>query len=352
MAKGEGGVDAQGREIFNEAIGLMQSEQGSQNIRANILAALYSWLLGRGGASIRYVEMAGSMLVKSAEGRFSHLKDAPHTKVLASDENKFLFLYWTCLMMEIDLLDLGLDIRRTLTSNDNLELPAPDNVLAIKDGLQAHAVARFLRYVSLYGQKIRPVGNGENVKWLDPTVLNYVKSFNPYKKPTDVHEARFLAMCWEAKVSVYRNHIDNVLVNEPQRDLKNVFKGIEAIVWSMGAFLNVPKEQNIMVNALSIAHIQLKNLLLLGECYAREDLRKFCTLVTLEDAYRETVLLLGSMPTLSIDKAILARVEEQLNFQATSRTSSISRIALRGLLVDGEPSLCFEAPTGGIDAEL
>jgi hypothetical protein len=90
---------------------------------------------------------------------------------------------------------------------------------------------------------------------------------------------------------------------------------------------------------------QLKNLLLLGECFERNDLREHCPLESLECAYRDTVLLLGSMPTLSIDKAILARVEEQLSFQTISRTRSISRIALRGLLVDGEPGFCFEPRT-------
>jgi hypothetical protein len=101
VAKGEGGVDAQGRKTFDEAISLMQSERGSPNIRANILAALYSSLHGRGAAPIPYVQMAGSMLVKSAEDTFSHLKGATHTKVLASKENQFLLLYWSCLMMEM-----------------------------------------------------------------------------------------------------------------------------------------------------------------------------------------------------------------------------------------------------------
>ena len=157
--------------------------------------------------------------------------------------------------MSSDLLDLGLDIRKTLTSNHDLELPSPNSVLAIQDGLDYDVVAGFLRNVWIYGQRTRPVGNGENVKWLDPTVLNDMKKFNPRTKPTDVHEARFLAMCWEAKVSVRQNHIDNVLRNKAvESDMKYVFKGIEALVMSMGAFLNVPKEHNIMVNALSIAH--------------------------------------------------------------------------------------------------
>ena len=100
MAKGERGVSAQGRETFMEAMSLMKRKQGGQNIRANILAAIYSLLLCRGEASVPYVEMAGSMLVESAENRFVYLKDATPAEVVASEDNKFLILYWTCFMME------------------------------------------------------------------------------------------------------------------------------------------------------------------------------------------------------------------------------------------------------------
>ena len=88
---------------------------------------------------------------------------------------------------------------------------------------------------------------------------------------------------------------------------------------------------------------QLKNLLLLGECYKRDNLRQYCTRETLKDVFDETVLLLESMPTVEVDKAVLVPLEK-LVFGASSPVNLINRLALRNLLVDGTPSLISTHP--------
>jgi hypothetical protein len=155
--------------------------------------------------------------------------------------------------MSSDLFNLGLDIRNTLTSNVGLELPGPNIALAIEDGFEPNAIARFLRNVWLYGRMLRPFGNRENMEWLHPTVRDDIKNFNPHTKPTDVHEARFMAMFWEGKVS--RKLVDNVLVDKAvETDLESGVRSIKVILKSVEAFQHVPKEHKIVVHALSIAH--------------------------------------------------------------------------------------------------
>ncbi|KAL2139223.1 hypothetical protein VTI28DRAFT_5483 [Corynascus sepedonium] len=343
----------------DEAAGLLERDNNKSlhHIRAYILIAFYRGLCGCLFESERYVAKAAKLL------RYGPPRESL-SGTINLDENSFRVAFWICVEMESETRPM---LCRGILTEAQLDIPYP---LVAEHGLENRAGAAFLSSVWVHKTKFAAadlistkfhIAEPEKILVLNNAAEEYEKLYKPplnslfdFNTPsTDLATARIQAAWWNAKAAIYLPLIyrfcDNTLglSGWHSDDLRNVTRGISALIGSLRAFHRVSGEPMIMPNIANTAYMQVRNLLLIEKC--RTSSQPYMTLETdWEGLLRGTTLFLEAMSKGASELTVDVTSLTSLRKFACYTASSINNLAWNALRFRGSTFRDTENEAGGV----